>query len=153
VSTQERHEGTGNRPSGMPAPVLVPLNEGMWRAAGENRLDVQRCTNCGAHRYPPTDGCYRCTSFDWEWATLPGTGTVYSFVWVPDRARSEQQGKQVHYNVAVIELDGTEGDPVRLASNVLDAWELGDLKVGQRVGLDCVPLGDGIGLPCFRKET
>jgi hypothetical protein len=55
--------------------------------------------------------------------------------------------------VAIVELDGTEGDPVRLASNVLDAWELGDLRVGERVALECVPLGDGIGLPCFRKEA
>ena len=50
-----------------------------------------------------------------------------------------------------VELDGTEGDPVRMASNVLDAWKEDDLYVGQAVELSCVPLGDGIGLPCFRR--
>jgi uncharacterized OB-fold protein len=153
VTDKHRPADVGNRPSGMPGPVLAPINEGMWRAAGEGHLDVQRCTNCGAHRYPPTDGCYRCTSFDWEWSVLPGTGTIYTFIWVPDRARSVPEGRQVLYNVVIVELDGTEGDAVRIASNVLDAWEPGDLHVGQRVELECVPLGEGIGLPCFRTTT
>lgn len=140
-----------NRPAGMPGPALASINEGMWRAAGQGRLEVQRCTNCGAHRYPPMEGCYRCTSFDWEWSALPGTGTVYTFTWVPDRVRSEQEGRQVLYNIVIVELDGTDGDPVRITSNVLDAWEPGDLHVGERVELQCVPLGEGIALPGFRR--
>lgn len=142
---------TLNLPSGMPAPVLAPINEGMWRAAGEGRLDVQRCIGCGAHRYPPADGCYRCGSLEWQWSTLAGTGTVYTYMWVPDARRSAEQIGEVLYNVAVVELDGTEGDPVRMASNVVDAWNPGDLFVGQAVELACVSLGDGIGLPCFRR--
>lgn len=134
----------------MPDPVVTPRNEGLWRAAGAGRLDVQRCDACGAHRYPPTDGCHRCTSLEWRWSTLPGTGTLYSFTWVPDRRRSEAAGRDVAYNVAVVTLDGTEGDPVRILSNVIDAWEPGDLRVGQAVSLSCVDLGDGLGLPCFR---
>lgn len=139
-----------NRPSGMPAPVVAPINEGMWRAAGADRLDVQRCTACGAHRYPPGEGCTRCSSLQWEWSTVPGTGTIYTYSWVPDRTRSAEQGKEVFYNVAVVTLDGTEGDPVRILSNVIDAWDPGDLRVGQRVELACVPLAEGVGLPCFR---
>lgn len=140
-----------NRPSNAPPPVVAPINEGMWRAAAEGRLAVQRCTDCGAHRYPPTDGCYRCGSVAWDWSTLAGTGTIYSYIWVPDRARSAEQGREVLYNVAVVELDGTEGDPVRIASNVLDAWDIDDLQVGQPVELACVQLDDEVGLPCFRK--
>jgi uncharacterized OB-fold protein len=150
VIDQQRPPGTGNRPSGMPPPVLDPVNEGMWRAAADGRLDVQRCTKCGAHRYPPTDGCYRCLSLEWEWSTLPGTGTVYTFIWVPDAARAEAEQRPAYYNLVIVELDGTEGEPVRIMSNVLDAWEIGDLHVGQRVELECVPLDGGIGLPCFR---
>lgn len=134
-----------NRPAGMPAPVVAPVNEGMWRAAAEGRLAVQRCAGCGAHRYPPADGCYRCSSLDWDWATLPGTGVLYSYIWIPDRARAGG-----HYNVAVVTLDGTEGDPVRMLSNVINAWDLGDLHVGQRVEFAGVPFADGLALPCFR---
>ncbi len=143
--------GPDNRPAGMPPPVISPINEGMWRAAGEGRLDLQRCSNCSAHRYPPTDGCYRCGSLEWDWSTVPGTGTVYTYIWVPDSTRSAEENRPILYNVAFVELDGTEGDPVRMASNVLDAWTADDLYVGQRVQLSCVPLGDGFGLPCFTR--
>jgi uncharacterized protein len=149
-----------NRPSGMPSPVIAPVNEGMWRAAAGNQLAVQRCQECGAHRYPPGDGCYQCSSCRWEWATLPGTGVVYSYIWIPDRARgagnsgagdSAAAGSEAAcYNVAVVTLDGTEGEPVRMLSNVVDAWGLDDLHVGQRVEVVGVPFGDGVALPCFR---
>jgi uncharacterized OB-fold protein len=136
----------------MPDPVVAPINEGLWRAAAEGRLDVQRCTNCGAHRYPPTDGCYRCTSLEWEWSTLPGTGTVYTYTWIPDATRTADLGRAVCYNVAVVTLDGTEGDPVRVLSNVLDAAELGDLDVGQAVEAAYVSFGVDLALPCFRRR-
>ena len=110
-----RPEGL-NRPEGMPSPVVAPINEGMWKAAAEGRLSLQRCAGCGAHRYPPTDGCYRCGGLDWYWSDLPGTGTVYTYTWVPDRRRDGQL-----YNVAVVEVEGAEGDPVRILANVVDA--------------------------------
>jgi len=56
------------------------------------------------------------------------------------------------YNVALIQLDGTSGDePVRLLSNILDAWDIGDLTVGQPVWLECVKVGIAT-LPCFRAN-
>ena len=100
-----------NRPSGMPPPVVAPVNDGMWRAAAGNQLAVQRCQDCGAHRYPPGDGCYRCSSRQWEWATLPGTGVVYSYTWIPERARPGAGGAVTYYNVAIVTLDATEGEP------------------------------------------
>jgi uncharacterized protein len=135
----------------MPPPVVAPINEGMWRSAAAGRLAVQRCANCGAHRYPPADGCYRCGSLDWEWADLPGTGVVYTYIWVPDRARSAEQDRLVLYNVAVVTVDGTEGDPVRILSNVVDAWHPDDLEVGQAVELSPVEFEPGLALPCFRR--
>jgi uncharacterized OB-fold protein len=60
----------------------------MWRAAAGDQLAVQRCQDCGAPRYPPGDGCYRCSSCRWEWSTLPGTGVFYSYVRMPDRSRA-----------------------------------------------------------------
>jgi uncharacterized OB-fold protein len=131
----------------MPAPVVAPINEGMWEAAARGRLAVHRCALCGAHRYPPADGCYRCGSLDWEWAEVPGTGEIYTYIWVPDRTRAGL------YNVVVVTLDGTEGEPVRILSNVVDAWNPGDLDVGQRVELSPVEFEPGRSLPCFRLAT
>jgi uncharacterized OB-fold protein len=134
-----------NRPVGLPDPVVAPINEGMWTAAAKGRLDIQRCARCFAHRYPPTEGCYRCGSLEWDWATVPGTGTVYSYIWVP-----HPDGL---YNVAIVTLDGTEGDPVRVLSNVVDCWGVDDLRVGQIVEFEPVLFGPGLAMPCFRTVT
>jgi uncharacterized protein len=134
----------------MPDPVVAPINEGMWRAAAAGQLAVQSCQGCGAHRYPPGDGCYRCSSCRWEWSILPGTGVVYSYVWIPDRSRAVAADEAACYNVVVVTLDGTQGEPVRILSNVVNAWRQGDLQVGQAVEVVGVPFADGMALPCFR---
>jgi uncharacterized OB-fold protein len=134
----------------MPDPVVAPINEGMWRAAAGGRLAVQRCQDCGAHRYPPGDGCYRCSSCRWEWSMLPGTGVVYSYVWIPDRSRAAVGDEAACYNVVIVTLDGTEGERVRVLSNVVNAWGRRDLHVGQTVEVVGVPFADGLALPCFR---
>jgi uncharacterized OB-fold protein len=125
----------------------------MWEAAAGNQLSVQRCAPCGAHRYPPADGCYRCGSLQWEWSSLPGTGVVYTYTWIPDRARSAERGREVLYNVAVVTLDGTEGEPVRILSNVIDAWNIGDLRIGQAVAVAGVEFTSGLAMPCFRTVS
>jgi uncharacterized protein len=141
-------DGTPYLPKGLPAPPVDRTSEGFWRAAGEGRLAVQRCTACGAHRHPPTEGCYRCRSLGWEWATLAGTGRVFTYTWVVEAVHPVVE-PVVPYNVAVVELDGTEGEPVRLVTNVVDATPH-MLRVGAPVTLVCDRLDDGIGLPRFR---
>jgi hypothetical protein len=37
-----------------------------------------------------------------------------------------------------------------MLSNVVDAWQLDDLHVGQRVEVIGVPFADDLALPCFR---
>jgi hypothetical protein len=49
-----------------------------------------------------------------------------------------------------VTLDGTEGEPVRILSNVVNAWGPDDLRVGQTVEVVGVPFADGVTLPCFR---
>jgi hypothetical protein len=78
---------------------------------------------------------------------------VATYTWVFDVERSDQVGRPVHYNVAVVALDGTTGDPVRMVSNVVDAWTEDDLSVGMRVELVTLRLSDEVGLPLFRTAT
>lgn len=140
-----------NRPSAVPDPVAVPTNEGLWRAASEGRLELQMCSECGTHRYPPGATCWRCGSLEWQSSVLPGTGTIYSYSWVPDRARSAEAGREVVYNVAIVELDGVVGGPLRMMSSVVDAWAQGDIEVGSAVEMVGIPVSDGVALPCFRR--
>ena len=140
-----------NRPIGMPLPNMGPIEAGLWSAAAQDRLDVQRCLSCESHRNPPSPGCIHCGSLEWEWSTLPGTGTIMTFVWIPDPARKEGDYPSPVYNIAVVELDGARGTPVRIVTNIIDAWQIGDISIGQRVELSCVKLTDEIGLPCFKR--
>ena len=100
-------------PAGLPLPPVDRTNAGFWRAAAEGRLDVQRCTACGAHRHPPTEGCYRCRSLDWDWDTLPGTGRVFTYTWIVQPLHPAIEAA-APYNVTVVEVDGTE---VRLSGS------------------------------------
>ena len=141
-------DGAPYLPPDLPLPPVTGTNAGFWKAAAEGRLDVQRCRECGAHRHPPTEGCYRCGSLDWDWDTLPGTGTVFTYTWVVQPLHPAVE-PVVPYNVSVVEVDGASDEPVRLASNVVDATEE-TLRVGARVTLACDKLTDDVGLPRFR---
>lgn len=98
------------------------------------------------------ESCYECGSPEVEWSTLPGTGVVATYVWLP-HAVSGEGAPEGFYNVTVVQLDGTTGDPVRMLTNVVDAYEIDDLEVGQLVELECVSLDDNVGLPCFRRRN
>ena len=132
---------------GLPPPTLSPLSADYWRAAADRRLLVQRCGDCGAHRHPPTAACYACGSQAVGWDELLGTGRVYAFVWTHRPVVEIFAGLGV-YNVAVIELDDTQGEPVRILSRV-NGVDRSALKVGLAVRVDFDPVDDEIGLPVF----
>jgi uncharacterized OB-fold protein len=135
-------------PEGLPLPTVDRTNAGFWRAAAAGRLDLQRCTSCGWHRQPPTEGCFHCNSLDWAWDTLPGTGRVFTYTWVHHPLHPAVESA-VPYNVCVVDLDGVSGDPVRVVTNVVDATEA-TLSVDTPVRLSCERLTDDVGLPRFR---
>ena len=139
------------RPRGLPWPALEPTSEGYWRAALEGRLVIQRCDDCGTHRHPPTEACYACQSLRWSWDDVPGTGHVYTYTWV-DRPVTPQLAHLGVYNITVVELDGTQGEPVRVLTRVDDVTRE-QLVVGLAVNVDFEPLDDGeSALPIFRPR-
>ena len=147
------YEGQLNRPAGMPNPNSEGVDRGLWKAAAEGRLDIQQCSSCNAHRNPPSEGCIHCGSTDWTWSTVQGTGTIMTYVWIPDPARGAVSSLPSQlYNLAVVELDGTQGPPSRIMTNIVDAWNPGDIEVGQRVELHCIRVSDEVGLPCFVRS-
>ena len=131
----------------LPAPGWSPLTEGYWTNAGQGRLVVQKCGECGAHRWPPAWACYACHSMKWDWDALPGTGTVFSFTWADQRAVPDSP----LYDIAVIGLDGTVGEPVRLLTRVLDVGKE-ELRVGLPVAVAFEPLDDEVAVPMFRAR-
>ncbi|MGX7680186.1 Zn-ribbon domain-containing OB-fold protein [Jatrophihabitans sp. DSM 45814] len=122
-----------------------PMTEGYWRAAGEGVLTVQRCDACGVFRWPPNEVCFACHSMEWTWTPVSGQGRVYTYMWADN---VPIPGQEV-YNMSVIELDGLDGDPVRILSQVVEATRE-SLQVGKAVSVEFVALGGGLAVPQWR---
>ncbi|HUZ09821.1 MAG TPA: OB-fold domain-containing protein [Acidimicrobiales bacterium] len=132
----------------LPLPGWSDLTAPYWQHAAEGRLVIQRCRQCGVHRWEPVEICYACHSWDWDWDPVGGAGTVYTYTWA-DMPR--EPGADL-VNLAVVELDGTEGDPVRLLTWVEGA-DRESLRCGLPVQVAFDPLGDGLGVPYFRPRS
>lgn len=120
------------RMPGLGGPALNRLSTPFYEAAGQGRLVIQQCDDCGYHRHAPTDICYNCLSWNWHWDdTLPQTATVYTYAWV-DRPISSAINDGKVYNYGVAELDGITGNPVRLLTNFFGV-DKDSLQVGMKV--------------------
>jgi uncharacterized OB-fold protein len=51
-----------------------------WEALARHELRFQRCTACGAWRWPPRAICNRCGSFDAAWEPVSGRGTIAGWI-------------------------------------------------------------------------
>ncbi len=74
--------------TGIP-PALTEETAPFWDAAGQGRLVVERCSNCGAESFPPRGICRSCRARAMVPAEITGRGQVYSFTvnyqrWLPD---------------------------------------------------------------------
>jgi len=129
----------------LPSPDLD--TQPFWDACREHELRAQRCSKCGSFRWPPRQLCPDCHTWDYEWAQLSGTGTVYSFVVVHHVTVPAFQG-DAPYAIANITMDGTDGR-VRVMSNVIGIpWE--DVRVGMPVRAVFDDVTDEVTLPKFR---
>lgn len=51
-----------------------------WDLLAHHELRFQRCTSCGAWRWPPRAICNRCGSFDSAWELVSGRGAVAGWI-------------------------------------------------------------------------
>ncbi len=97
-----------------PIPVPSEESEPFWEMAKKHELRLQKCSDCGAFRFPPAVVCPECTSMEAEWTAVSGRGRVFSFV-IFHRPYHPAFKGDIPYGVAVVELE--EGP--RLLSNVV----------------------------------
>lgn len=135
-------------PADLPAPRASQDTAAWWEAALDQRLTVQRCTDCGTTRHPPAPVCHACRSFAHELIDLPGTGTVWTFTRV-HQAFVPSLADHLPFVVAAIALDGSDG--CRLVSNVVDC-EPEQVHVGLAVEVVWDRLGDDLTVPRFRPR-
>ncbi len=127
-----------------PLPIITADSGPYWSAAKEHRFAMQRCTDCGTFRFPPTNACWSCLSTNVEWAPLSGRGTVWSFT-VMHQLYYKGFADDLPYAVVVVELE--EGP--RIASNMVDC-ERDDIRIGMAVQVVFDDVTPEITLPKFR---
>lgn len=120
------------------------VTEPFWRALAEGRLDMQRCTGCGATWLPARAQCPSCLDPGTEWVPSAGRGRVLSWV-VYHKAYAPHLAERLPYNVTLVELD--EGP--RILTNIVDSPDGSALRVGSEVVL-AIEEDFGMPLPRFR---
>jgi len=98
-----------------PLPVLDSETQPFWEGCRQGKLRLQRCTQCGHVRFPPTRFCAKCRSIEHEWIDSSGRCRVFSWIVVRHPVPRDVYAQEVPYAVALITLD--EG--VRIPSNIV----------------------------------
>lgn len=127
-----------------PLPQITPEMKPFWDAARRRQLVVQRCSGCGALRFPARDLCSRCLSREADWVPVSGRGTVFSFA-VMHQVYHPGFANEVPYAVVVVEIP--EG--ARILSNLVDC-PVGDITIGMPVEVVFEDVSPDVTLPKFR---
>ena len=93
-------------------PNFVPF----WEGTREHKLKIQKCSDCGTHRWPPRITCRSCRSTNVEWVAVEPRGTLYTYTVI---GRPTAKGfSSVPYAVGFVALD--EVPHVRIIGNIVD---------------------------------
>jgi uncharacterized OB-fold protein len=130
-----------------PVPEVGPEMAPFLEAAKRHELVVQRCTACGALRFPARAACNRCMSRDAGWVPVAGTGHVFS-VAIMHQANHPAFEAMLPYAVVVVELDCG----VRMISNVVDC-PAHDVAIGMPVEVAWEERSPEVTLPVFRRGS
>lgn len=116
----------------VPRPYPLPDRDTapFWEAQNQHQLKFQRCSACGAVRYPVGPLCPKCRSFEFEWATSSGRGVVHSFTVVQHQTHP---AFPVPYTVVLVQMDegpriiaqfrGPDGARPEIGMGVHIEWE------------------------------
>jgi uncharacterized OB-fold protein len=129
-----------------PLPAIDDLSRPFWEAAKQQRLVVQRCSDCGYFNHPPKPVCDACQSQQLQFEPVSGRGTIYSFsvMYQPNIAGFENQ---IPYLNLLVELDE---QPLLLMVSNLPGSETEKVRIGRQVEVYFEDINDEITLPQFR---
>jgi len=130
-----------------PVPAITPEMAPFWEAARRHELVVQRCLDCGAHRFPAREVCSGCLSRRAEWQRVGGTGHVFSIA-VMHQASHPWFAARVPYAVVVIQL--VEGP--RMLSTVTGLAPHA-IEIGMPVEVGFEDVTPEVSLPVFRPAS
>lgn len=132
-------------------------NRGYFEGLAEGELRLQKCSNDGLFRYPPTSRCPFCGAEECTWEAVEGTGTVHSYTEV-HHAIQPAFAKHTPYMVLMVELDTQKGAPtaedgLRIVGNLAEPdgsmatpETVERCGIGSRVKLVPITVGEKIGM-------
>lgn len=126
-----------------PVPAITPELQPFFAAAKRRQLAVQRCRQCGTHRFPAREICSACLSRAADWVPVSGEGEVFSYN-VMHQVYHPGFADEVPYAVVVVKL--TEG--AKMTSN-LAGVPVRDIRIGMRVRVVFEDISDEVTLPKF----
>jgi len=134
-------------PEGMPLPNVNERDTAeFWAACRRHEMVVQRCAECGTFRHTPMPICYKCRSFQYEWAPVSGKGVVFSYTIIHNMVHPALRGHDP-FNVVVVELP--DAGNVRMVGNVLDCPN-DQMYVGMPVEVTWDDVNENVTLPLWR---
>jgi len=141
MATAETETGQATRA----LPRRTPENKRLWDSCVEHAMELQKCDQCARFWYYPSPICPHCSSLEFTWTPIAGTGKVHSFSWVYRPAPGFED--QVPYAYALVELD--EGPIV--ATNIVNTTE-DELAIDMRVTIHYLDVNPDITLPLFEPQ-
>ena len=123
-----------------PLPTPSKISQPFWDSCKAERMQIQRCEDCGTYAYYPVYICPECTSRKLNWTAVSGRGTIHTFT-VTAKSSFETEGPLV---VALVELE--EG--AMMVSNV-KTGSPETLTIGLPVCVFYEKVSDDITLPMF----
>jgi len=61
-------------------PRMEAQNRPFWEGLAQNKLMIQKCTDCGNHQFPPGPFCNSCNSLAIKWVEASGKAKLWSTV-------------------------------------------------------------------------
>ena len=131
-------------PDAMPSPMADTITLPWWEHAAKHQLVVQRCTDCGETRLPPSPVCAKCRSENAEWQEVSGRGEVYTYTTVHRPIAPDQPLPTL---IAVIALEGSGGK--RILSNLVEV-DPEKVEIGMPVEVVWEDMSADLAIPRFR---
>ena len=130
-------------------PVRDEMSAPSWAAAAEHRLELPRCSQCGAFSLPPDITCPSCHTLEPNFAYQPvsGRGTVRTWTVV---RHSFLKGFDLPFMLVDVQLD--DQPTVRMIGRLLDGPEAA-VSMGAPVTLGFEDIAPGVAVPAFRKAV
>lgn len=134
-------------PTAKPIPESSPALAPFFAAAREGRLVVQRCTGCGALRFPPREACSTCLAPEATWQQVSGRGEVFSYN-VMHQIYHPGFATEVPYAVVIVKLE--EGP--KITSNLVGC-SADQVVIGMPVEAVFERVSPEVTLPKFQRRS